>query len=94
LVSFCIQNNKPGNQTISGFNTEDTHLTDIDRVCKLLSLVLIAFEWLSKAGIYPDTLKPININVCGRRAKSLFRYGLTYIADLLFSNDIDKFIEC
>jgi hypothetical protein len=27
----------------SGFNIEDTHLTYIDRVCKLLSMVLIAF---------------------------------------------------
>jgi len=30
----------------SGFNIEDTHLTDIDRVYKLLSLVLIAFAWV------------------------------------------------
>jgi len=78
----------------SGFNIEDTHLTDIDRVCKLMSLVLIAFTWVYKAGIYLDTLKPIKIKNHGRRAKSFFKYGLTYIANLLFSNDIDKFTQC
>jgi hypothetical protein len=78
----------------SGFNIEDTHLTDIERVSKLLSLVLIAFTWVYKAGIYLDTLKPIQIKKHGRRAKSLFKHGLNYIAKLLFSNDIDKFNEC
>ena len=78
----------------SGFNIEDTHLTDIERVSKLLSLVLIAFAWVYRVGIYLDTLKPIKIKKHGRRAKSLFKYGLTYIANLLFSNDIDNFKQC
>jgi hypothetical protein len=78
----------------SGFNIEDTHLTDIDRICKLFALVLIAFVWVYKAGIYLNDLCPIKIKSHGRRAKSLFKYGLTYIANLLFSNDIDKFNEC
>ena len=34
----------------SGLNIENTHLTDIERVCKLLSLGLIAFAWVYKAG--------------------------------------------
>ena len=72
----------------SGFNIEDTHLTDIERVSKLLSLVLIAFAWVYRAGIYLDTLKPIKIKKHGRRAKRLFKYGPTYIANLLFTNDI------
>jgi len=78
----------------SGFNIEDTHLTDIERLIKLLSLVLIAFAWVYKAGIYLDKLKPIKIKKHGRQAKSLFKYGLYYIAKLLFSNDIDKFNQC
>lgn len=78
----------------SGFNIEDTHLTDIERVSKLLSLVLIAFAWAYKAGIYLDKLKPIKILKHGRRAKSLFKYGLNHIAKLLFSNDLDKLNEC
>ena len=69
----------------SGFNIEDTHLTDIERVSKLLALVLIAFAWVYKTGIYLDNLKPIKIKKHGRRAKSLFKYGLTYIANLLLA---------
>ena len=78
----------------SGFNIEDTHLSDIERVSKLLALVLIAFAWAYRVGIHLDTLKPIKIKKHGRRAKSLFKYGLTYIANLLFSNDIDNFNQC
>jgi hypothetical protein len=77
-----------------GFNIEDTHIADIERVSKPWSLVLIAFIWINKAGIYLDTLRPIKIKKHGRRAKSLFKYGLTYIANLLFSNDIDNFNQC
>ncbi|MDD2813276.1 MAG: IS4 family transposase [Bacteroidales bacterium] len=68
----------------SGFNIEDTHLTDIERISKLMSLVLIAFAWVYRAGIYLDTLKPIKIKKHGRRAKSIFKYGLVYVANLLF----------
>jgi len=78
----------------SGFNIEDTHLTDIDRINKLFALVLIAFVWAYKAGIFLNALSPIKIKKHGRRAKSLFKYGLTYLANVLFSNDIDDFIEC
>jgi len=69
-------------------------LTDIDRINKLFALVLIAFVWAYKAGIFLNALSPIKIKKHGRRAKSLFKYGLTYLANVLFSNDIDDFIEC
>jgi len=35
----------------SGFNFEDTHLTDPDRISKLLALVCIAFIWVYLVGI-------------------------------------------
>jgi hypothetical protein len=78
----------------SGFNIEDTHLTDLDRIRKLFALVLIAFAWVYKAGIYLDSIIPIKIKKHGRRAKSYFKYGLNYIANMLFSNEIDKYYEC
>ncbi|MEZ5198959.1 MAG: IS4 family transposase [Bacteroidales bacterium] len=78
----------------SGFNIEDTHLTDIDRINKLLALVIFAFTWAYIAGVFLDSIRPIKIKKHGRRAKSLFKYGLTYLASVLFSNDIDKFIDC
>lgn len=78
----------------SGFNIEDTHLTDIDRINKLFALVLISFVWAYKAGIFLDKLRPIKLKKHGRRAKSIFKYGLEYIANALFSFDINRFIEC
>jgi hypothetical protein len=78
----------------SGFNLEDTHVTNIERASKLFSLVLIAFTWAYKTGIYLDSIKPIKIKKHGRRAKSLFKYGLVHIAKLLFNNDIDAFNHC
>ena len=78
----------------SGFNIEDTHLSDLDRVAKLLALVMVAFVWAYKAGIYLDKIRPIKIKKHGRRAKSLFKYGLTYLAKVLFSNDLDEFRNC
>ena len=78
----------------SGFNIEDTHLTDIDRINKLFALVLVAFVWAYKAGIYLNSIRPIKIKKHGRKAKSLFKYGLTYIARMLFSNNIDVLNEC
>lgn len=78
----------------SGFNIEDTHLTDIDRLNKLFALVLVAFVWAYKAGIYLNKLYPIKIKKHGRKAKSLFKYGLNFLANALFSYDIDRFILC
>jgi hypothetical protein len=78
----------------SGFNIEDTHLTDMERIAKLLALVMVAFVWAYKAGIFLDKIRPIKIKKHGRRAKSLFKYGLTYLAKVLFSNDLEEFKMC
>ena len=85
----------------SGFNIEDTHLTEIDRIEKLFALVLVAFTWAYLIGDYLHKyIKPIPIKKNGNKAKSLFKYGLTYIATVLlnavFQDDIDinKFLSC
>ena len=77
----------------SGYNIERTHLTEMDRVEKMLALVLIAFVWAYKIGIFLNTLKPITIKKHGRRAYSLFKYGLNALAKVLNSNDLIKFRE-
>jgi len=85
----------------SGFNLEDTHLTDLNRIGKLLSLITIAFVWAYKVGIYVnDHIKPIVIKSHGRRAKSLFKYGLEIIARTLFNGrneqniNVLNFLSC
>ena len=57
----------------SGFNIEDTHLTDIERIEKLVALVIVAFTWAYVVGDYIDRyIKPIEIKKHGKRARSIF----------------------
>jgi hypothetical protein len=71
----------------SGFNFEVTHLSDTERISKLLSLVSIAFIWAYRVGIYKDqNIAPIKIKKHGRRAYSYFKYGLIFIAHALLCN--------
>ncbi|MCF8302469.1 MAG: IS4 family transposase [Bacteroidales bacterium] len=57
----------------SGFNLEDIHLTDIDRIAKLIALLMVAFVWAYKAGVFLKEICAIKIKKLGRRAKSLFK---------------------
>jgi len=75
----------------SGFNIEDTHLTEMDRIEKLLSLVLIAFVWSYKIGLYLNSLKPIPIKKHGRKAYSFFKLGLNSLAKVINVNDLTRF---
>lgn len=68
----------------SGFDIEKTHLQDINRIEKLLCLVMIAFVWCYKVGDYIDkNHKAITIKKHGHRAKSVVKYGLEYISNIL-----------
>uniref|UniRef100_UPI00404A6B70 transposase n=1 Tax=Flavobacterium sp. TaxID=239 RepID=UPI00404A6B70 len=70
----------------SGFNLEDTHVTHLDRLEKLILLVMIAFVWCYKIGDYIDqNIKKIIIKSHGRRAVSVFKYGLDYLAECLIN---------
>jgi hypothetical protein len=70
----------------SGFNIEKSHLTDIERFEKLLSLVLIAFTWCYIVGDYlHQNIKPIRLLKHGNSAKSLFKHGLETILDCLLN---------
>jgi len=85
----------------SGFNLEDTHVTHMDRLEKLVLLVMVAFVWCYKIGDYIDThLKPITIKKHGNRAVSIFKYGLDYLARVLITGfnryniNCLKFLSC
>jgi hypothetical protein len=71
-------------------------LTEIERTEKLFAMVIVAFTWTYLVGDYLHKyIKPIPIKKHGNKAKSLFKYGLTYIASVLlnafFQDDIDIF---
>ena len=70
----------------SGFNMEKTHLTELDRIEKLLSLVMIAFLWCYLVGDFlAKNIKVIKNKTHGRREISVFKYGLNYIAAFLLN---------
>lgn len=85
----------------SGFNIEYTHVTDLERLEKLFSLTMVAFVWCYKIGDYLDeNVKKIIIKKHGRRAVSVFKYGLDYLSKFLFTgfnrmeNNVFYFLSC
>jgi hypothetical protein len=84
----------------SGFNMENTHLQDGERVRKLLLPVMIAFVWAYKVGIYRHQKIPILIKTHGRKAKSIFKYGLDCINNTMLNTknqcdmNIFYFLSC
>lgn len=65
-----------------GFRFEDTHITAPDRIDRLLVLLAIEFCWAYKVGEWKhQNVAPIKHKSHGRRAVSLFRYGLDFVRD-------------
>ncbi len=58
-----------------GFRLEETHLTETERVSKLLSLLTIAVSWAMLAGEFEVHQKPLKIKKHGHLEKSIFRLG-------------------
>lgn len=80
-----------------GFNFEDTHITELNRIERLMALLAIAFCWAHKNGQWlHKQVKPIKIKKHGRLAKSIFRYGLDFIREaiLKLSYKYDDFKKC
>ncbi len=68
----------------SGFNIEDTHMRDMERIARLVAMVCVALVWAYLVGEHKDiNIKPIRILKHGRKAKSLVKYGLEEIATIL-----------
>jgi len=79
-----------------GFNFEDTHLKDRDRISNIIVLLAIGFCWCHKIGEWCHEIEPIKIKKHGRKAISLFRYGLDFIRTCLLnliSGDAYKSLE-
>lgn len=68
-----------------GFNFEDTHITDKNRIKKMIFLLAISFSWAHRTGEWRhEKLEPITIRKHGRPSYSFFRYGLDYIRSFFF----------
>lgn len=79
-----------------GFNFEDTHITEMDRINKMIVLLAISFCWAHKTGEWQHKIEPIKIKSHKRLSRSFFRYGLDYIRESIFviSSRFDMFKKC
>ena len=84
----------------SGFNIEDTHIRDMERIARLVAMVCIALVWSYLVGEHKDiNIKPIKILKHGRKAKSFVKYGLEEIFTILMRStytpkfDVFKFLS-
>jgi len=66
-----------------GFDLEATHVTEADRLERLLALVALAFVWAFSAGLWRAEQRPIKIKKHGRAAVSVFRLGYDFLRRLL-----------
>jgi hypothetical protein len=70
-----------------GFNLEDTHLIDSERLSRLFALLTIALCWAYRTGQWLSEAQPILIKTHGRKAKSIFRYGFDHLRSILLNLD-------
>jgi hypothetical protein len=71
-----------------GFNLEDTHLEDIDRVKKLVALLSLAFCWCYLIGVLElQSGKKIPIMKHGRPLYTIFYFGLDLLSDALLQHN-------
>jgi hypothetical protein len=66
-----------------GFCLEATHVTEPERLKKLLALVALAFCWAHVTGEWLSAQKPLPIKKHGRKAQSIFRHGLDHLRRIL-----------
>lgn len=68
-----------------GFNLEDTHLIDPERVSRLLAVLTLTMCWCYKVGLWVQQQKPIVIKKHQRRACSVIRLGLDTLRRLVLN---------
>lgn len=78
-----------------GFCLESTHLSEPERLSKLLALLSLALCWVFLTGEWLQQLKPISIKKHGRKAKSIFRYGFDRLRNIVLNLEqkMDQFLK-
>lgn len=70
-----------------GFDLESTHLRSSERIERLMGVLSLALLWCVKVGRWRARRSAIKVKSHGRRAVSLFRYGLDYLQEQLCWRD-------
>ncbi|MBK8755204.1 MAG: transposase [Candidatus Competibacteraceae bacterium] len=69
-----------------GFHLEETHVTDPERIKRLLIIPVITFCWAHRIGEWQhDSVKPIKVKKHLRFSKSIFKTGLDFIRNAIFN---------
>lgn len=71
-----------------GFHFEDTRITQLARIEKLVAVLAIAFCWAHRVGEWRAARKPIRLSKhydSTRPQNSLFRYGLDFIREIIIN---------
>jgi hypothetical protein len=66
-----------------GFCLEETHVTETERLRKLVALLALAFCWAHLAGEWLAHQEPLKIKKHGRKAVSIFRHGFDHLRRIL-----------
>jgi len=73
-----------------GFRMEDTHITDPDKIERVVFVLAIAFCWAYRIGDIQDQIRAIEVKAHGRKARSLFREGLNLIRRAIFGGWVPR----
>lgn len=79
-----------GNFKTKGFNMEDTHITDRDKLSTLLAVLALAVALSVKTGVGMARLNPIPVKKHGRKAWSLFALGLHGLRKIFATANLDR----
>lgn len=66
-----------------GFNFEQTHMKDLQKIKKLIALVSIGYIWCVTVGLWVNESIKIRIATHGRKEKSIFRVGFDYLTSFI-----------
>jgi len=66
-----------------GFNFEDTHMKQLEKIEKLIVLVSIVYTWCVLIGLLNEQALTIKLKNDGRRRTSVFRKGLNYLTAII-----------
>ena len=70
-----------------GFNLEETHMSDPKKLDTLFTILSLAFVCSHTIGEWLNEIEPIKTLKHGRKAKSIFLYGLEYLARIFLNSD-------
>ena len=77
----------------SGFWMEETHMTELEKLGKLMAIVSLALAVAVLGGKIKNALIPIKIKKHGRPQWSLFTYGLDWLISACISKNPDAFLH-